>query len=126
MRYLTGLVGAFLVFALSFALHIVGGATDQGWLFAIAVVLIYFSAAGYPAIAWLLAGRLPGDRWLVISGAAIGFILTVSAVRAANDRTFAWWQIPLAVAAVVLTSAAIYAIAALGRRPRSLRAGVST
>ena len=46
-----GEVIAFVLFAASFALHIVAGAMDQGWLFAIAVVLIYISATGFPAIA---------------------------------------------------------------------------
>jgi hypothetical protein len=104
VRYLIGLASAFVVFVASFALHIAGGASDQDWLFAIAVVLIYISAAGYPAIAWLLGGRPSGRPYLVSPGAVIGFALTLAALRAANDRTFAWWQVPVAVAAVLATS----------------------
>lgn len=118
MRYLVGLGGAFVIFAFCFALHIVGGATDQDWLFATAVVLIYFSAAGYPAIAWLLAGRPSGDRILLVAGGTIGIVLTVSALRAANDRTFAWWQLPVSIAAVALTCAAIVVVAIWWQRSR--------
>ena len=120
MRYLLGLAGAFLVFAASFALHIVGGARDQDWLFAIAVILIYFTAAGFPAIAWLLGGRPSGRPYLVAPGALIGLALTVAALRAANDRTFAWWQIPAGLAAVAITSAALYLLAVHWPRLRSI------
>ncbi len=125
MQTLKGLGGAFLIFAACFALHIVGGATDQDWLFAIAVVLIYLTASGFPAIAWLLSGRPASDRTLLVAGAAIGFVLTVAALRAANDRTFAWWQPPLAMVAVIVTSAVIVAVDVQWRRSRLSRAGAS-
>ncbi len=57
-RSIFGLISAFALFAASFALHIVGGATDQGWLFAIAVGLIFLTATGFPAIALVLSGEL--------------------------------------------------------------------
>lgn len=122
MRSLVGLGGAFLLFAASFGLHIVGGATDQGWLFAIAVVLIYVTASGFPAIAWLIAGSRRDNRLIDQVGAAIGLILTIAALRAANDRTFEWWMVPLAFAAVVFTNFVILLVAKIvanARRPRA-------
>lgn len=111
MTTLRGLAGALVPFAASFALHIVGGATDQGWLFVLAVVLIYLTAAGLPAIAHLLSGQPARSRATWLIGGAIGIVLTASALRAANDRTFEWWMAPLAVGLVVLTSAAIIGLA---------------
>lgn len=110
VQRLKGILGAFALCAASFALHIIGGATDQFWLFALAVALIYFTAAGFPAIAWLLAGKPGVDRVLLTTAGATGLVLTVAALRAANDRTFEWWQVPLGVAAVALTSAAIVGV----------------
>jgi hypothetical protein len=120
MRYLAGLVGAFVVFLACFALHIVGGATNQDWLFAIAVVLIYLSAAGYPAIAWLLGGQPSGRPYLVAPGAIIGLALTTAALRAANDRTFAWWQLPVALAAVIAMSFVVVLCWRLWERRRAM------
>lgn len=108
-------LGAFIAFAASFALHIVGGATDQDWLFAIAVALIYLSAAGFPAIAWLLAGAPADGRVFMILGGIVGSVLTISALRAANDRTFEWWQLPLGIALVALTSVAIVGLVRIRR-----------
>jgi hypothetical protein len=108
---LRGLAGAFILFAASFALHIVGGATDQGWLFVLAVVLIYLTAAGFPALAHLLAGQPAASRAPWLLGGAIGIVLTASALRAANDRTFEWWMAPLAIGLVAVTSAAIVGLA---------------
>ncbi|MDZ7728910.1 MAG: hypothetical protein U5Q44_12345 [Dehalococcoidia bacterium] len=108
MRTAQGLVLALGIFAASFALHIVGGATDQGWLFGLAVVLIYISASGFGAIAWLLAGAREGDRLTLVIGSLAALALTVSALWAANDRAFAWWQAPVAPVLVVITSGAIY------------------
>ncbi len=95
---------AFGVFAASFALHIVGGATDQNWLFGTAVALIYLSATGFAVIAWLAAGACPNDRLLVGAGMAAGFGLTLSALWAADGRSFAGWHVPLGVALVLTTS----------------------
>ncbi len=120
MNAARALVLAFVIFAAAFALHIVGGATDQGWLFAIAVGLIYLTATGYPAIAaWLLERGDPSVRerqFTLAAGAVAGVILTASALRAANDRTFAWWQPPLAVVLVTISTAAILALMR-ARRP---------
>lgn len=99
---------AFGVFAASFALHIVGGATDQDWLFGTAVALIYLSATGFAVVAWLAAGARPNDRLLVGAGMAAGFVLTLSALWAADDRSFAGWHVPLGVALVLTTSSLLY------------------
>jgi len=120
MNAARALVFAFVIFAAAFFLHIVGGATDQGWLFAIAVGLIYLTATGYPAIAaWLLERGDPSvrDRQVTLAvGAVVAVVLTASALRAANDRTFAWWQPPLALALVTVSTAAILALARARRR----------
>jgi hypothetical protein len=93
------LVIAFGLFVGSFLLHIVGGATNQGWLFAIAVALIFVTATGYPAIAaWTSRAETMDARWMtVLVGAPIGVILTASALWAANDRAMAWWTVPVAI-----------------------------
>ncbi len=93
---------ALALFAASFALHIVGGATDQAWLFAIAVALIATCAVGFP---WLAAAlgrpRSAGEQRLtLLLGFAFGTILTASALWAANDRSWAWWHGFAAIAAV--------------------------
>jgi hypothetical protein len=121
VRYAIGLFGALIIFLACFALHIAGGATGQDWLFAIAVVLIYLSAAGYPAIAWLLGGRPTGRPYLLAPGALIGLALTTAALRAANDRTFAWWQVPLALAAILATSLVVVLCWRLWERRRALQ-----
>jgi uncharacterized membrane protein YeaQ/YmgE (transglycosylase-associated protein family) len=104
---LRGNVLAFGLFAAFFALHIVGGATDQGWLFAIAVALIAATAVGFP---WLAAkfGRAAAasDRKLTVAlGAVIGAALTAGVFWAANDRSWAIWHVP-AAAAIALAVAA--------------------
>lgn len=109
MRTISGLVAAATIFIASFALHIVGGATDQGWLFAIAVGLIYLSASAFGVIAWIIAGARPGERMTLAVGSIAGMVLTASALWAANDRSFAWWQVPLAAVLTALTSVAAYA-----------------
>jgi hypothetical protein len=114
MKRVQGLAGAFAFFAASFALHIAGGAADQPWLFGLAVALIYVAAAGFPAVAGLIAGA-PADRWLWSIGGAIGLLLTVSALRAANDRIFEWWQAPVGLVLVVATSAAFLGLARIRR-----------
>lgn len=102
-RAVRGLVLAFGIFAASFALHIVGGATDQGWLFAIAVALIFISAVCFPTLALQLTGHPRNwatTMFVAVAGGVIGVVLTASAFWAANDRTFAWWEIPLATVLV--------------------------
>lgn len=119
MAIARGLLGAFALFAGSFVLHIVGGATGQRWLFALAVALIYVSAAGFPAFAVLLSGGAPGSatrRMAFVAGAVAGVGLTLSALWAANGRAVAWWHVPLAPALVVVASGAV--IAGLARLPR--------
>lgn len=106
MRMVLGLAGAAAFFAVSFALHIVGGSTGQGWLFAIAVALIYVSASGFGVFAWMLAGSRSGDRLTLGIGALAGVVLTTSALWAANGRSFAWWEPPLA-AVITLASSAV-------------------
>ncbi|MGE0599511.1 MAG: hypothetical protein AB7J35_06290 [Dehalococcoidia bacterium] len=113
-RSVFGLVAAFVLFAASFALHIVGGATDQGWLFAIAVGLIFLTATGFPAIALLLSGELfdsiSAARTTLILGFLIGSGLTLGALWAANDRSFAAWEFPVAPALVIVVSAVLMAL----------------
>ncbi|MBI2766173.1 MAG: hypothetical protein HYX53_09710 [Chloroflexi bacterium] len=85
-------------------LHIIGGATGQGWLFAIAVALIYVTATGFPAIAaWTSQAESATGRWLTLFAALpIGLLLTGGALWAANGRSLAWWTAP---AAAILTGA---------------------
>lgn len=121
MRVALGLGLAFGFFAASFALHIVGGATGQGWLFAIAVALIYISATGFPAIAMMIAGFRETNsteaRVTAGAGAAAGYAFTLGALWAANGRAFAWWEFPAAAVLVLISSAIIFALwRASGRR----------
>ena len=111
MGTIRGLSIAFGLFAGSFALHIVAGASGLGWLFAIAVALIYVTATGFPVIA-IVAGGFPdldhpGARFTGAVGAAAGYVFTVGALWAANGRAFAWWEFPAAFALVILSSAMI-------------------
>ena len=103
-----GLGVALGLFLASFALHIVGGATDQSWLFAIAVALIFVTATGFPVIAMWASGlgelqSLPA-RVVGGVGAAAGFGFTVAALWAANGRAFAWWEFPLGSVLVLFGS----------------------
>ena len=119
MAIARGLIGAFGFFAASFALHIAGGATEQDWLFAAAVGLIYVAATGFPAFAMLLSGAAPGSasrRAAFVAGVPAGVALTASALWAANDRAFAWWHAPLAPALVAGTTGVVLAM--LARLPR--------
>jgi hypothetical protein len=128
---LTGNILAFGVFAAAFALHIVGGATDQGWLFAIAVVLIFWAAIDFPTLALALSRARAGSARALTAalGAAIGVALTASALWAAADRSWQWWTVPLAL----LLVGATYAVATVlpprlglrlpGRFPAPLAAG---
>jgi hypothetical protein len=102
MAIIRGLALAFIFFAGSFALHIVGGATDQAWLFAMAVVLIFLSATGFPAFAAFFGRTM--HRVLLGAGGLIGVVLTGSALWAANDRAFAWWHVPVSIALVGVVS----------------------
>ena len=123
MTAVRGLTLAFVLFATSFALHIVAGATNQGWLFALAVVLIYASAAAFPWFATLFAGRrsIP----VTVVGSVAGVAFSFGALWATNGRTFAWWEIPLAAVLVVVTNAAAFRLfgepAAAERRPARAR-----
>jgi hypothetical protein len=107
MAAVRGNVIAFLLFAASFALHIVGGAMDQGWLFAVAVALIAVCAAGFPVIAVAFSGASSGsERALTAAiGGAAGAALTASALWAAEGRAWAWWHIPLALAIALAATA---------------------
>ncbi|MFQ5381061.1 MAG: hypothetical protein ACE5EF_05505 [Dehalococcoidia bacterium] len=98
MRALVGPLVAFVLFAAAFALHVIAGAADLGWLFAFAVILIFASAAGFPVVA-RLAGR-PRDRRervIVLStGTLVGAVLMAGTLWAANDRSWAAWTLPAA------------------------------
>ena len=109
-----GLVITFAAFAFAFALHIVGGATDQGWLFAIAVVLIYVLATGFPAIALWVAGLSykgsEAAKFTYTTGVIIGTGLTLGALWATNDRSFAAWHFPASIIFVAIVSAVVLLI----------------
>jgi hypothetical protein len=114
MRTLIGNVGAFVLFAAFFALHIVGGASDQGWLFNLAVVLILLTATGFPVVASLLARSR--DRATLALGFVVGSFLTGGALWAANDRSMAWWIVPVAPARVALVcGVGLWLLTATGR-----------
>lgn len=125
-----GFVLTFGLFAASFALHIVGGATDQGWLFIIAVALIFATATGFPAIMHAFAGRRARSRqgrrlWIV--GTVAGVILTASALWAVNDRSMAWWLVPAGLICVAIVSPALWVVMRprLGTTTRKIRTGGS-
>ena len=121
MQSARGLGIAFALFAGSFALHIVGGASDQRWLFAIAVGLIYLTATGFPAITVIASGRATSQRSqmkLVLALASIaGVGLTIGALWAANGRAFAWWQFVLGPVLVLVSSAAVHASRRFASQP---------
>lgn len=110
-----GLLLAFVAFNGAFVLHIVGGATGQGWLFALAVALIFLSATGFPAFALLFAGHTgrSARRSLVVLGSVAGFALTMAALWAANSRASEAWQVPVALLAEGAGSALVLALARL-------------
>ena len=113
LSVVAGLGVALGLFLASFALHIVGGATDQSWLFAMAVALIFVTATGFPVIA-MWASRLGELQSLAARsvggiGAAAGFGFTVAALWAANGRAFAWWEFPLGSVLVLFGSGALLA-----------------
>lgn len=116
-----GLLGAFTLFAAAFALHVVGGATDQGWLFALAVALIYLVATGFPVIAVAIGRPRPGlpVQATLALGAIAGVALTAGALWAANDRAWAWWHIPLAPALAAFSSLVLWRAAGKLRLLRS-------
>jgi hypothetical protein len=104
-----GLVLAFGLFAAAFTLHIAGGATDQGWLFAIAVALIYVTATAFPVLALVLAGSVsPLGRAITLNaGLLLGMLFTGGALWAANGRAFAWWTAPGAILLVFAVSSSL-------------------
>ncbi|MFN0148467.1 MAG: hypothetical protein ACKVT1_18345 [Dehalococcoidia bacterium] len=110
MAVARGLTLAFGAFAAAFALHIVGGASDQRWLFALAVALIYVTAVAFPTIAMVCAGevRAGGRRALLSLGGVAGIGLTGAALWAANGRSFAWWTLPAALGMVVAVNVAVH------------------
>lgn len=118
-----GLAIAFGLFAAFFALHIVAGAADLGWLFIIAVALIFASASGFPAIAFAAAtkrAQAKQPRIILGIGYVAGTVLTASALWAANGRSFAWWEPPAGAVFAALTSAAMLIL--MGKRPDRLLA----
>ena len=121
MNVVRGIGLAFGAFAASFALHIVGGATGQGWLFAIAVALIFVTATGFPVIAAMFGGfadlQSQDARMTVALGAVAGYGFTVAALWAANGRAFAWWEYPAGMGLVLVVSGAMLVIS------RGVRAG---
>ncbi|MEO8541822.1 MAG: hypothetical protein ABI577_18935 [bacterium] len=106
-----GLGLTFGAFAFAFALHIVGGATDQGWLFAIAVGLIFAIATGFPAIALWISGLTykasEPAKFTYTAGVIIGTGLTLGALWASHDRSFAAWHFPLSIVLVAVVSSLI-------------------
>lgn len=116
MQIARGLGLTFAAFAAAFALHVVGGATDQAWLFAIAVGLIYLTATGFPAIALWLSGlkyRSGRDSEVVYRvGVLAGMGLTLGALWATNDRSFGTWTFILTPILVAVVSALILMVRA--------------
>ena len=121
MQSARGLGIAFAFFAGSFALHIVGGASNQRWLFAVAVGLIYLTATGFPAIAVVASGLARSQRLqmkMVLGlGAIAGVGFTIGALWAANGRAFAWWQFVLGPGLVLVASAAVLASRRFASQP---------
>ena len=111
IQAIKGLVLTFGAFAFAFALHIVGGATDQGWLFAIAVGLIYIIATGFPAIAlWVSGLTYKGSeaaKFTYTAGVIAGTGLTLGALWATNERSFAAWHFPASIVLVAVVSSLI-------------------
>ena len=125
MRIVRGLVIALALFLASFALHIVGGATDQRWLFAIAVGLIYLTATGFAAVALIASGLAWSERAEVRAvlgiGSSAGVAFTIGALWAANGRTFEWWQFLLAPGLVLVTSAVLLGLRRIaGRKAKAV------
>lgn len=108
MRALLGPVGAFGAFVLAFVLHIVGGATDQDWLFTLAVIAIFGVAASFPVISVLLGRpRVQRDRRLMMVVAAlVGTALMAATLWATNDRAWAVWTLPFAIIVAAVGTAA--------------------
>lgn len=119
MKAAIGLAGAFGLFGSAFALHIVGGASGQRWLFAIAVALIYLTATGFAAISLAIAGfdrqSLAGRRQLAV-GTVPAVVFTSAALWAANGRAFAAWNPPLTVVLVLISTTALLAVLSHLRR----------
>ena len=119
-----GLGLTFFAFAAAFALHIVGGATDQDWLFAIAVGLIFLIATGFSGFALWLGGLAhEGSRTAAVTdllGGIAGSALTAGALWAANGREFELWHFaaaPLMEAAV--SAVVVFAVVRLSPKPPS-------
>jgi len=118
-RGIIGLVLTFAAFSAAFALHVVGGATDQGWLFAIAVGLIFLIATGFSGFALWFAGlAYAGTRPAMVTdllGGIAGSALTVGALWAANDRAFEPWHFMAApLIEAVVSAAVVFAVVRLG------------
>ncbi len=96
-------------FALAFGLHIIGAATNQGWLFAVAVGLIFAISTGFPAIAlWVSGLAYKGSEAAQFTyrfGVIIGTGLTLGALWATNDRAFTAWHFPVSILSVAVVSA---------------------
>lgn len=106
-----GFAVAAAAFLVAFALHVLGGATDQAWLFGIAVGLIFVTAAGFPAIVIWTSGLKYGGsdlaRFAYGAGVVVGTGLTLGALWASNDRGFAGWHFPASIILVAVASAVI-------------------
>jgi hypothetical protein len=124
MQAARGLGLTFAAFAAAFALHVVGGATGQGWLFAIAVGLIYLTAMGFPAIALWVSGLKYRDgresEVVYRGGVLVGMGLTLGALWATNDRSFGTWVFLATPLLVAVVSALVLMVRAFveGELPR--------
>lgn len=112
MALVRGFALALAAFIASFALHIVGGATDQGWLFATAVALIFLTATGFPALTVIFAGGVPAasrfGNAVLVAATGTGTFFTAAALWAANGRSLAWWEPPLALLLVGVVSGSYF------------------
>ena len=123
MNAVRGIGGALALFLAAFGLHIVAGATDQGWLFTIAVDLIFFFAVGFVWVATLLSGERirEAHRYFFLTAFLIALALTGATLWAVSDRSFEFWHAPAAPILVFVATAVLARAESSWRERRSQR-----